>query len=291
MTEELNDKNKKDFSNSDKEKRILHHAEQYEVPRSMTKEDALKLLKSKIDYSKTNKRNLSEVYWIGSVAASLLLFFGIGYLFHKPMTNVIAEKGKHLEYRLPDGTEVSMNAESKITLQKNNFNRNRFVKLEGEAFFNVRKGSTFTISTLQAEIKILGTTFNVLSRENLFKVSCFTGKVMVSTKQESIILFPGESAILEKDQLSKFVDKTIKTAAEWRNGDFNFEYAPLNIVFDEIERQYNVTFVIGKMNNKFFTGSFTNKNLVDALDIVCIPMGLTYEIGSNSNIFIRERPK
>ena len=36
-------------------------------------------------------------------------------------------------------------------------------------------------------------------------------------------------------------------------------------------------FVTPKLDDKKFTGSFSNKNLVDALDIICIPMGLTYE--------------
>ena len=74
------------------------------------------------------------------------------------------------------------------------------------------------------------------------------------------------------------------------NGEFTFEDAPLNSVFMEIERQFNVKFASLKFSNKYFTGGFTNKNLVEALDIVCIPMGLTYEIGSNSKIIVREKP-
>jgi ferric-dicitrate binding protein FerR (iron transport regulator) len=206
------------------------------------------------------------------------------------LVNVIAEKGQHTEYKLPDGSVVAMNAESKITFQKSNFSQNRLLTMDGEAFFDIRKGTTFTINTKLADIKILGTSFNVVSRENLFKVSCVTGKIQVTSGSQSLIIIPGESAILTNHELTKYPDKNIKLIANWRVGEFFFEDAPLNSVFKEIERQFNVNFVVTKMDEKFFTGSFSNKNLVNALDIVCIPMGLTYEIGSNSKIYIREKP-
>ena len=163
--------------------------------------------------------------------------------------------------------------------------------MEGEAFFDVRKGTAFTINTKLADIKILGTSFNLVSRDNSFKVSCITGKIQISLGSHSLTITPGESATLSNNELLKYSDKNIKRIPNWRIGEFYFEDSPLNLVFKEIERQFNVNFVVAKMDEKFFTGSFTNKNLVNALDIVCIPMELTYEIGGNSKIFIREKPQ
>ncbi len=205
------------------------------------------------------------------------------------MQEIAVEKGQHSEYQLPDGSLVTMNADSKISFKRSKFNKDRYLKLEGEAFFNVKKGKTFTISTKFADIKILGTTFNVFARENLFKVSCLTGKISVTSGNQSLIITPGESAAIRNGKLEKFEDKNINTISNWRVGEFYFEGASISSVFREMERQFNVTFVVTKMNDRYFTGSFTNKNLVNALDIVCIPMGLTYEIGSNSKISIREK--
>ena len=90
--------------------------------------------------------------------------------------------------------------------------------------------------------------------------------------------------------LTKFQDKNINTISNWKIGEFSFEDVQLNMIFNEIERQFNVTFVTTlSLDKMHFTGSFSNKNLADALDIICIPMGLTYEIGRNDKIFIKKR--
>jgi transmembrane sensor len=282
------------LNEEDTSQKIMHWATHYKTPFKVSKEEALIQLKAKMgkpgNIVDIPTRTGIGIYKIIAAAALLMLLFGIWELLnHHPLVNVIAEKGQHTEYKLPDGSVVSINADSKITFQKNSFDKNRLLSMDGEAFFDIRKGTPFTINTKLAEIKILGTSFNVISRENNFKVTCVTGKIQVSSGSQSLIITPGESATLNNNELIKFQDKNIKTIPNWRIGEFYFEQSSLNSVFREIERQFNVNFVVTKMDEKYFTGSFTNKNLVNALDIVCIPMGLTYEIGSNSKIFIREK--
>jgi len=287
----------KDLHNNLNEKelnaKILEHSAGYKTPFKVSKEEALQQLKGKmtqIGLKETPKRNgVRIINRFFAAAALMLLIFGLWYFFRKPLVEVIAEKGRQIEYKLPDSSMVSINAASKISFKKTNFNEKRYLTLEGEAFFNVKKGTPFVIATKLADIKVLGTTFNVFARENNFKVSCLTGKILISSGNQSVIITPGESVILENQKLLKFEDKHFASAASWRTGEFCFENSPVSSVFKEIERQFNVTFVVQKMNEKYFTGSFTNKNLVSTLDIVCIPMGYTYEIGSNSQILIREK--
>jgi ferric-dicitrate binding protein FerR (iron transport regulator) len=285
-----------EFKKLDMEQKVLTYSAQYRVPYTVTKEDALQQLKARIaegytvtdDEVKTSK--IRTLYWVTSVAASVILLFGIWFIFiRKPMTEVAVTKGEHTEYQLPDGSLVTMNADSKITFKKNSFTQDRFLKLDGEAFFSVKKGNKFTINTRFADIRILGTSFNIFAREDLFKVSCVTGKVSVTSGNQSIIITPGESVDMENGLLTKHIEKDISAIATWRVGEFSFENATLSSVFKEIERQFNVNFVVTKMAEKFYSGSFSNKNLVNALDVVCIPMGLTYEIGSNGKIFISEK--
>ena len=297
MDESLhNDKMKTEFNSLDTQEKVLRYSAQYKVPHIISKEEALLKLKSKIaegyKTEKIVKHRSIGFYWIASAAASLALLFGIWYLLvRKPLTEVAVSKGQHFEYQLPDGSNVTLNADSKISFTKGKFIKDRHLNLDGEAFFNVRKGSTFTVNTEFADIKVLGTSFNIFARDNVFKVSCLTGKVSVSSKNQTYLITPGESVELVNNQLNKYIDKSIDVSTNWRIGEFYYENAPLGRVFQEIERQFNVNFVGIKTDRKYFTGSFTNKNLVDALDIVCIPMGLTYEIGSNSNIFISEKTK
>ena len=156
-------------------------------------------------------------------------------------------------------------------------------------FFEVTRGNPFHISTSNADITVLGTSFNVCSRGNLFKVSCITGKIKVNTATQSVEITPGESATLKGNDLISYPDKNSGTSAGWIRGEFYFENSSLDIIFKEIERQFNVKFVAKEMNEKHFTGSFTNNNLKDALEIVCIPMGLKYEIGNNGKILVQEK--
>jgi Fe2+-dicitrate sensor, membrane component len=289
--------NKRNGSEMNTEQKIMERVSQYKVPSSSTKEDALRLLKSRIAENKSRiieipeKKNRINLYWIATAAAGILLLFGVWhFVFNQAQINILAAKGEHINYQLPDGSVVAINAESKIAFSKNNFTKNRFLEMEGEAFFNVQKGSKFVVRTPNADIQVLGTSFNVFARQNTFKVSCVTGKIKVESGNQSLIIVPGESAVVSNNILSKFHDKNIQTVANWRNGEFYFENEPLQTVFEELGRQFNVTFELPKMEMKFFTGSFTNNNLANALDVVCIPMQLEYEIGNNSKVFIREKP-
>jgi ferric-dicitrate binding protein FerR (iron transport regulator) len=267
----------------------------YQPPFKINKEQALANLKQRIaDNDKVvvsiKPANTRKLYYLIAVAASLLIIIGIGFtLYLKMETHVIANRGLQHEYLLPDGTHVTINADSKISFLASKFKQNRKLSLSGEAFFNVSKGKSFIITTKNADIKVLGTSFNVFARNDSFKVSCVTGKIKVSNNNQIIIITQGESAGITYGHLIKFKEKNIETIANWRKGEFNFENTSLTTIFNEIERQYNVNFVLPEFGNKYFTGSFSNKNLVETLDIVCIPMGLTYEIGSNSKIVIHQK--
>jgi transmembrane sensor len=283
-----------DFPEQSSERKILEYSSKLKAPFELSSEETLILLKQKIALKESKtlkpKSNTRILYKVISIAATALVFLTVGFLFLKsPKTEILAAKGQHTSYELPDGSEVMLNADSKISFKSKKFTSKRIVGLEGEAFFKIKKGGAFTISTQHADIRILGTSFNVYSRENTFKASCVTGKVLISSGKQNIVITPGESVEYNNNILNKYTDKNINNITNWRNGEFYFENKSLTLIFNEIERQYNVTFVLPKTDDKYFTGSFTNKNLFDALDIVCIPMGLTYEIGTNSKIIIKER--
>lgn len=291
MFEDLHKKNGA-FERPELERKILSHTSQLKVPATKSKEEAFEMLKLKMIYSEGRIIQFSpkrrKAFWFSSAAAILLFLFGTWYVFIRTgTTNIVSPKGEHMEYQLPDKSIVTLNADSKISFNKKNFLKNRFLKLNGEAFFKVQKGSSFTIRTQFADIKVLGTSFNIYARENSFKVSCVTGKVQVKNENNLVVLTAGESARSTNKHLTEFRDINIEASTNWRVGEFYFENAPLNVVFKEIERQFNVTFTLPEMENKFYTGGFSNKNLVDALDVVCIPMELNYEIGSNSKIRVR----
>ena len=286
--------NRREYDRLEIEKRILDRASKFKVPDGRSTKDSLSLLKMKIAENEKSSvihktGGVRMLYLVSTIAAGLLLFVGIWEILIRPAEKVIlAEKGSRKEYKLPDGSSVKLNADSKITWSVKEFTGKRHVNLDGEAFFDVTKGDPFTISTKNGNIKVLGTSFNVFARDNSFKVSCFTGKILVSVLNSSVIISPGQSAELTENDLKYYAENDIKKTSGWLNGEFYFENSSLDLVFEEIERQFNVKFVAQNLKNKFFTGSFTDRDLRSALDIICIPMGLNYEIGSNGKISITE---
>jgi len=298
MSQDVNNRysNGRDLGETDLEHKILNRSATFMIPPGKSEREAFVLLKSRIAEKSSKLPEPREAvikgisFRISAVAAACLLFFGIWFLlFRSHNTDVVADKGTHIDYRLPDGTQVNINAGSKIVYARHDFLKNRNVVLQGEAFFEVVKGNTFHISTANGEIKVLGTSFNVYSREDLFKVSCISGRVWVSSENQSVEIGPGESATLRNDDLISYLDNNLSSTTGWIKGEFYYENSPLNLIFNEMERQFNIKFVNAKMIEKYFTGSFTNNDLGNALDIVCIPMGLKYEIGNNGKIFITEK--
>ncbi|HEY9123469.1 MAG TPA: FecR family protein [Bacteroidales bacterium] len=287
------------YANNNIDEQILDTVSGYQPPFETTTDEALAILKKKIAQG-AKAKDVKEsktipfksiVLYASGIAASLLAIVATWYFFsYNARVTVLADKGQHTECVLPDGSVISLNAKSAVTYRKQTFRQERFIEMEGEAFFNIKKGSVFTIKTKHADIKILGTSFNVYARESMFKVACVTGRVLVANVEDTVIIEPGESASLFNRSLKKFRDEKIASETKWRNGEFIYENASLKIIFEEIERQFNVNFALpDDVESKYFTGGFSNKNLVDALDIVCIPMGLTYEIGANGYISVHEK--
>jgi ferric-dicitrate binding protein FerR (iron transport regulator) len=295
MNETLHTKSsdENDFKRFTNEQKIMHRTAEYAPPFTTSKEEARQRLQAKIEMMEATTKQKQPIllhrrYWIGAAAAAIALLLVGSWFFirQNATTQLLTAKSEHLDIKLPDGSEVNLNAESKLSYSTNNFNKNRQLTLEGEAFFQVKKGKKFVIKTQLAEVKILGTSLNVYARENLCKVSCVTGRVMVSLGEKSVIILPGESAKVENNKLSKYSDSSIKMIGNWRYGEFYFENASLSNVFKEMERQFNTTFVTPNIEGKYFTGSFDSKNLENALDIVCIPMGLTYDINAAKEVHI-----
>jgi len=285
-----------EFSRLTNEEKIMQRTAEYAPPFTTSKEEARQKLQNKIDalamQQRAKQRTLApwSRYTLAVAAAIALLVVATWFWSNRSITTeILTAKSEHIDYTLPDGSEVALNAASKLSFSKNKFNQERKLKLEGEAFFNVKKGKKFVIQTQLAEVKILGTSLNVFSRDSICRVSCVTGRVMVTKGNQSVIILPGESATIIHDNLKKITNVSIKKIGNWRYGEFYFENAALSNVFKEMELQFNTTFVLPNTEGKCFTGSFESKNLENALDIVCIPMGLTYDISSAKEVLISQK--
>lgn len=76
----------------------------------------------------------------------------------------------------------------------------------------------------------------------------------------------------------------------WTAGEFNFEEESLENVFDEIERQFNVSIQYSSVAERSFSGSFNRGDLEIALQVVCEPMNLTFDL-AGSEVKINNKNK
>ncbi|MEM9819507.1 MAG: FecR domain-containing protein [Bacteroidota bacterium] len=229
----------------------------------------------------TKVRSISR-WWPYVAAAASVVFI---LLFLLPWGNstqeMMALNGEQKTYYLPDSSKVTLNAGSRVMVNLSQWTKERKLELEGEAFFEVRKGSRFTVSTANGMVAVLGTSFNVNARAGELLVDCFTGKVKVSSEKASseVILTPLEGTKLTAGANTwENYELNPSRQATWRDGMFYYNDTPLIKVFAELERQFNLRIDVEEREYlRNYTGFFDRRHLDKAFNSVCYPMGLTYE--------------
>ncbi|QKX04790.1 hypothetical protein HN014_07635 [Aquimarina sp. TRL1] len=275
LNNELTDSELEDFKNTSefKEYEKIRRGLTYFRAPSFEKEQQLQHTFDKLTKKHSKKTiRLKPLLYTISAAASILLIIG---LFFNTITHSTAH-GEKRTVALPDGSSVELNAASSIRYKRFFWQNNREIQLTGEAYFVVTKGEKFSVHTTSGEVKVLGTRFNLKDRANQYKVSCYEGKVQVTTAEDySVKLEKGETISVINKKISE--EKTLHTEPLWKKGESLFDSVPLGEVLDEIERQYNISFVRGAIpQEKIFTGGFIHTDLEIALETVLTPMGITY---------------
>ena len=223
-----------------------------------------------------------------SIAASIAILFGlVGFMkFYTVEFNSV--NGDTVSLILPDNSKVLLNGESSIQYNPYWWSFNRQLSFEGEAFFEVEKGSEFTVFSKNGTTQVLGTSFNILSEDGIYEVFCKTGKVKVSGGVDFKVIFPGTLAVLSstgKIEISE--DVKAEEILAWRTNEFIFNTTPLTKVIRELERHYNVEIVASNLNLKeiLFSGSLSREaSLTEVLESVCFSFNLHAE-KSGDNIY------
>lgn len=215
-------------------------------------------------------------YVAAAVAAILVIGTSFTYLY---TTTEVAERGTHLAVVLPDGSKVNLNAESELSYKPYWWHVSRGVNLKGEAFFEVESGSKFDVQSEGNQVRVLGTSFNILARANIYKVSCLTGKVEVTANSEKTILTPNMEVILNNGNFKVENTTTINEAISWTQNKFSFVGVPLADVVKEIERQYDIDVVANSKLDYLYTGNFSkSKKPEEVLEIIGKPFGITFKV-------------
>ena len=223
------------------------------------------------------------------VAASAIILLGVVYFFNNTTTTYTTVYGEQLKITLPDNSIVHLNSNSELELDKSDWENNRKLFLKGEAFFEVEKGSNFSVETTGGSIDVLGTKFIVISQKKYLEVQCYEGKVRVSSNKIQIILNP-TNAFRAIDTASETWSFTNQNPT-WLQGESSFTNTPLKQIISALENQFETQFNLNNIDaNKRFTGSFTHSDIKLALKTVFVPMKISFTFkGENSVVLDKSK--
>ncbi|WP_422358614.1 FecR family protein [Reichenbachiella sp.] len=229
----------------------------------------------------------SEANRYGLVAASIaiLIMVCISLVRLNSTIEIVVPLAGMKTVWLPDSSKIILNAGATLSYPKNDWDRS--VYLQGLAYLEVRKGSRFTVSTDQGEVEVLGTSFNVSALGQQFVVECITGKVAVTSSDDEnpVILTPGFKTYKDHNSGLLIPDRfDVNHSKEWVAGVFNFRNRPMSQVWDEFERQFNIKVNYNATAERFYTGTFKNDDMTNALVNICKPMNMRFEIDQINKI-------
>ncbi len=258
--------------------------------------------RQKLNTSSPKKYRLKPL--IFKVAACILFVLSVLYVVQhqatdeKPQPKIVYEqivkenpKGQKLTVFLPDGSQVVLNAGSKLSFTKPFHPDRRVVNLEGEAFFEVAKDSLrpFQVISDKLTTTALGTSFNIAAypTDGHIQVSLTTGKVKVdyqiAEKQqaEAYYLIPGEQLGYDKvqDIFNKQPFDAEKVLA-WKEGIIHWENVGEARVVKTLERWYGVQIEVeGESATAWdVTARFNNQSLKSVLTSLSYTMDFVFEI-------------
>lgn len=179
-------------------------------------------------------------------------------------TNTIATpKGGQYMIRLEDGTRVWLNAASSLKFPVSFGGGPRTVVMEGECYFDVaHTGTPFIVHTGDAEIRVLGTEFNVQNYrdESAAAVTLREGSVEVSAKGRTLRLQPGQQAVVYSDRAELTDNVNTDAVIAWKTGYFSFNNDNLTTVMRQLSRWYDVDVVYeGRTADEKFSGEIGRK--------------------------------
>jgi len=216
-----------------------------------------------------------------------VVLFGLFTFLDSNAISIETGFGENKTIALLDGSEVILNAKSKIVYDESNWDKERKLFLEGEAFFKVAKGETFIVETDHGSVTVLGTQFNVNTTADFFTVVCYEGKVGVKTKEANHILLPND-VVRYISGTSVKVNGSSDKMPTWIHGESTFKSVPLRYVIQALEDQYQVSFDTNSINDsEIFTGSFPHDSLNIALKTVFNTLNITYNNKEKRNIKLR----
>jgi ferric-dicitrate binding protein FerR (iron transport regulator) len=235
--------------------------------------------------------SLARTAWF-RIAATVLLLLSLGTatillinrdkLSNKVMV-ITGANQKNLEVTLPDGSIIYLNRNTRLAYSNNFGKHGRNVNLTGEAFFEIAHDEIhpFTVDAGKARVKVVGTSFNVNTRndESAVEVYVRTGKVVLSDNSgiKSIELDPGFIGTMDNGNSGKSVN-TNPNYMSWNTGLLVYDGQTLDVVFRDLKKVYGMEIVADdtEILNKTWTSPIDNQPQDTIIRLICVSFNLSF---------------
>lgn len=260
-------------------------------------------LKQRMDHHDTKgvrERNITIFRY--AIAASMVIILGIAVFFYMQGRNHIQFNAGNIKSEkpviLPDGTSVYLNRNTYLSYAKDFNSKTRTVTLTGEAFFDVAKNPSkpFIIKTTTTEIRVVGTSFNVMAYtgSDSVQVSVQSGIVEMYPKADEesrIRLVIGNEGTFVKSQKKLLSRKTFDSnLLAWKTNQLNFRSAPMDYVANSLKRAFGkeIKFESANFKNCRLTVNFNNQSLDTILKVIKETFGVT--VSNQGDVYILSGP-
>lgn len=245
--------------------------------------------KSIVENTIPTKTRIFTLRRIASIAALFVVLFGAMVVFNSMSTTTITASDGVRYASLQDGSAIWLDEGSTLSYGYGFGEYHRDLKLEGKAFFEVKKDKNlaFNVASDDFNVSVLGTSFTVDTKDGEQSVAVKTGKVAVESNESKITLLPNEKVEIENN---KFIEKeaSLKDVA-WRNSDLSFENARLDQVISDLNLFHGNKIKL-ESSNELLGCLFTSKSLKDTefeniIKILEVTYDMTVEQSENEDVY------
>ncbi len=220
------------------------------------------------------------------IAAMVIIVAGLGWLMFEvaapeKVTVTVAMDEKNIEVLLADGSKVYLNRDSRLIYPETFGRNNRKVTLKGEAYFDIAPDAShpFIIDAGNARVKVLGTSFNVITdnKDNEVEVFVTTGTVMLTSNDgsESLMIEPGYVGRVSGTSSSREVNTDANYLA-WNTDILTYDGERLGVIFADLKRTFNIDIVASDpaINDYRLTSRFDSQPHDTIIKVICTTFNL-----------------
>lgn len=209
------------------------------------------------------------------------------------MQTITVPAGQRVNLDLPDGTNVWLNAGTRMKYPVSFMKEKREVILDGEAYFDVARNEKcpFIVRTHAMDVEVLGTKFNVeaYSKHQRFETSLMQGKVRVKQpghEETEVNLLPHcKTTLVDGRLVVSRIDNY--NVYRWKEGLYCFKNKPFAQIMEDLERYYDLKIKLHKksIEGVMLTGKFRISDGLDyALRVLQRDVAFSYRRDKDNDI-------